>query len=117
MIVGYKIWTLANPIILAVISAVTTIVVVVIKSSPPSLTYESGRFTDVNVAFVSPGSVSGGQPIQANQKNAYMEYWWVIVVALIFLGVFFAAKFIGRTFVRSRYELGEIDEGKKIDGG
>jgi hypothetical protein len=129
----YRIWTLVVPIILAVIPAATTIALKLIESpkehasqevpSPQQLKYAMDERSvslentkALEMESESPNSVLLYQPIQTKRENAYMR-WPVIIVILIFPCIFFAAKFIGRTFVRSRYELVEIDEGKKIDGG
>ena len=123
-----KIWTLVVPIIVAIITSATTIAVALISNAHQMAKVEakmlaSGQSENteaVKMESESPNSISVEQPIQTEREkaaNTLINYWPVIVIILIFSCVFFAAKFIGRAFMRSRYEMVEIDEGEKTDGG
>ncbi len=102
-----KIWSLIMPLIIALISSVTTISVALISHSSAPKAVESRMVLDNGSETVSPVP----QLIQEHKSFS----GWPIVLLIIFLCVFFAAKFIGTAFTKNRYEPAEIGEENKAE--
>jgi hypothetical protein len=100
----YKIWTLVIPVIASVTSSAATVVVALINSQGS------------HVAGTAPAAGTtepGGGEVAVPYFMRSTSFWPAIIVLLVFLCIFFAAKFIGHHFVTSHYELAQVDEGEE----